>query len=151
MRASPSNLKKIKTRSTLPPSQPGGGWWRPTGSDGNRHTFGRQQRPPRPHAGTTGGEKTKARPRVLNACECCLCFLPAGCARRWCPWRTQLSQRPPPRCRNGGSCGSSSMWLVAAAPEELGQTQDKQPASFLLLLLLFVSASSSEAGGVGLM
>lgn len=43
----------------------------------------------------------------------CSCFSAAGCARRWYPLRTLLSQRPPPHCRNGVFCGSSSMWSVA--------------------------------------
>lgn len=38
--------------------------------------------------------------------------VPLGCVRRWCPSRTLLSQRPPPHCRNGVCCGSSSMWSV---------------------------------------
>lgn len=38
---------------------------------------------------------------------------PSGCVRQWCPLRTLSSQRPPPHCRNGASCGSSSTWLVA--------------------------------------
>lgn len=44
----------------------------------------------------------------------CMHFFPLGCARRWCPSRTLLSQRPPLRCKNGVSCGSSSMWSVPA-------------------------------------
>lgn len=73
----------------------------------------------------------------------CARFLSLGCVRRWCPWRTRSSQRPPPRCRNGGSCGSSFMWLVAAAPKELGQYKKNK-----LRPVLFSSASSSGGGGM---
>lgn len=41
------------------------------------------------------------------------CYFATGCVRRWCPLKTLLSQRPPPHCRNGASCGSNSMWSVA--------------------------------------
>ena len=53
---------------------------------------------------------------VLETDLTCLYFLfffAVGCARQWCLWRTLLSQKPPPHCRNGASCGSSSMWSVA--------------------------------------